>query len=216
MPPEKSWSNHTGSIFTPKISVMHYLLMILCLSVSLAAFAQKTNLNSHVSENPQYSLEDTLISVTYHKEDIPGLPPAIFINGTFQNVLLKGGINLEKVADIRINKDTVEIDNNVYYEKIMIELEKSYRPGYISVSELISKYTRLNKFPDVLMIDDEIISCNFDESYIDAHYLLRMDVSEIQSAADGDTLCIVRLLTRTAENVRKANAIYIRGTMVAF
>jgi hypothetical protein len=190
---------------------MQYLFIALCLSAFQVLIAQNTNLNSPVSEKPLYTLEDTIISVTCHQEESNRLPPALFVNGTFQEALLNGGVNLEKITDIRIIRDTVEIDNKVYYGKVMIELEKDYRPRYLSVSEMICKYTKLSSIPDILMIDDEIISCNFDESYIDEHYMLSIDVRKTRSATDGDPICIVRMSTRTEDNVKKANTIYLRG-----
>lgn len=195
---------------------MPHFLVAFLLSVSLTVFAQNTELNSAVSKHEFFSLDDTVISVTCHQEEHPGLQPAVYINGAYLNVLLHGGINLEKIADIRITKDTVEIGDNLYYGKIMIDLEKKYQPKFISVSDLICKHTGLTGNPDLLLIDGELISCNFNDCYIDEHFILKIDENRIASASDGHTITIVRLITRTEKNVRKANKIYIRGTKDLF
>lgn len=190
---------------------MAKILIGFFLTISVTVHAQNTESKSALSRHQLFTLDDTLISVTNHKDEKPGLAPAIFINGALTNVLHNGGINFEKIADIRIEKDTFEIGDNRYYGKIMIELEKTYQPNFISVSELIRRHTDLTRNPDLLLIDGEPVSCSFNDSYIDAHYILKIDINEIRSASAGDTIRIARLITRTEENVKNANTIYIRG-----
>lgn len=192
---------------------MARLLLTLCFTISVAVYGQiqTSALDALVNKKQLYSIDDTVISVTSGKTERSGLPVAIFINGVFQNVLLEGGIDKEKIERIMVIHDTIELNNNHYYGRVMIDLKDGYLPKFISVSDLVFKHTNLDRIPDIVMLDDEIISCDISECTVDAYYILKIDVREILSASDGDSISIVRLMTRTEENVKQANTVYIRG-----
>ena len=66
--------------------------------------------------------------------------------------------------------------------------------------------------PVVFMIDGNIINGNYDKYMVDEDYLLRIIVDKIENTKDNIDLGLIKLLTKSDENIKKVNEIRIRGT----
>ena len=192
---------------------MKYLAIAFLVSCSISLYGQDyvDSLKTKVSYWHTYSMEDTVPIVIYNSvEPQEKLSPAIFINGQNAKTFRMVSLHSENIKNIEIVKDTFEIDNSIYYGKIMIELDKDYNPKLISINDLIAKYTNLNSIPDIIMINNEIVSSDFDIYTVDERDILQIVVQNIESLQNSMVIRIVNLITRTKENVEKANEIIIR------
>jgi len=62
------------------------------------------------------------------------------------------------------------------------------------------------------MIDNEIISGEYNKYIVDEKYILKIIVEKIENKEENLQVNIVRLLTKTEENIKKSKQIWIRGT----
>ena len=77
--------------------------------------------------------------------------------------------------------------------------------------DLKLKYTNLKNASSLFMINDEFISGDYSKYIVDEKYILKIIVEKIICKEDNLQINIVRLLTKTDENIKKSKEIRIRG-----
>jgi len=158
---------------------------------------------------------DTNLKVVYANEVGQLNKSAFFINGKFVNETLLGTLNPSQIESINIVKDSIQIDNIRYHGQILIKTKSSYTLKLISLTDLKDKYTNLKSKAVVFMIDGNIINADYDKYMVDESYLLTIIVDKIENTQENIDLGLIKLLTKSDENIKKSKEIRIRGTEVA-
>ena len=156
---------------------------------------------------------DTIPTVEYDNTKYDGLEPAYYLNGKFVNIAL-GAVNPQSIDSIYVEKNEIEIGDKKYYGQIYITLKKEYTPRLISLTDLAQKYTNLKNGITVFMIDNNIIKEDYDQYIVDEKYILKILVDTIEMKDEKTTVNVIRLLTRSKENIEKSKIIHIRGSKI--
>ncbi len=159
-----------------------------------------------------YSENDTIPIVRNLKSTKEQNNILYFLNGKQINEQVISTINPKKIANITVDKESVELKKANRKSKIYIKTKDSYIPNLVSLNELKAKYLNLtDKYPILFMLDEKIINLDYDEFKVDEKYILKMEVQYVENSKEKVNIIVVRLITRTKENIEKANAISIRG-----
>ena len=193
-------------------------LLLLAIAISSTnTFGQSpTNKTSGLIINSSNELgSDTNLKVVYANKESQINKSAYFLNGKLVNETLLGTLNPIQIESINVVKDSIQINNIQYYGQIHIKLKSSYTLKLISLTDLKDKYTNLKSRSVVFMIDGNIINADYDSYMVDESYLLRIIVDKIENTKENIDLALIKLLTKSAENIKKSKEIRIRGTEVA-
>jgi hypothetical protein len=121
-------------------------------------------------------------------------------------------INPNKIKGIKVEKDSIEYDKVNYNGIIYIQTKENYKPRLITLNALKSKYLNLaEKTTSLFMLDEKIINMDYDEFKVDENYILKIEVQSIENSKEKLNINVIRLITRTKENVEKANTIRLKG-----
>lgn len=101
-----------------------------------------------------------------------------------------------------------------YYGQIYIKTKSEYNLKLITLTSLKEKYTNLENQPVVFMIDGNIVNGDYDKFVVDENYILQIIIDNIKNEKENIDLKIVKLLTKSEENIKKSNEIRIRGNEV--
>ncbi|SEM53531.1 hypothetical protein SAMN05216436_105112 [bacterium A37T11] len=165
---------------------------------SFCCFAQNSGLES--------------IDVVYPTEPV-GHKVAVFVNGqlVLNMKLDQSTIEPYKIADFKVVKRDTTLNGCTYDARILITTKSEYAPSFISLNQLKRKYTNLNAGPTLFMIDDEIISSNYDEQVVDEKNILRIVINKIDNPQEKLDINVVKLLTKSEAYLKKPSRMIIRG-----
>ncbi len=174
-----------------------------------------------INKKPNYS-ESSKIRVFYKdslNEFHPNQKPVgVFINGKFigeQSALLLNDLNIGKVEEINIEKKIFEKNGVAYFGKIFIEMKPNYKPNFLTLNELFEKHLQLDtKNPLIYQINENVLSKNCDECLIDENFILKITIEKIKTSEKNVEINLIKLITKTPENIKKANEIRIRGAEI--
>lgn len=189
-----------------------FFITIILLTINV--FGQKlTGIVTGLQTTSQKTIteNDTIIKVIYKKEIDNSKIPAYFLNSKFVSQSIVRSINPNLIANVKVEKDDVEIDNVKYYGKIFIETKENYKPKLISLTDFKLKHTNLKENLVVFQIDNELISADYQKFIIDENYILSVVIEKFESQNQKLNLTFIKLITKTEENIKKANDIIIRG-----
>ena len=173
--------------------------------------SQKTKPDNVSIENSQTKKDkNTIIEVYYDNK--PEQEPAYFLNGKFINLCTLNTINPVVIDSIRVVKKDLEIDNKNYYGQIYIKTKEDYCPELISLNKFKSKYTNAGNIPTIFLIDGVIINENNNECLVDENFILKVIIERVDNKQESLKLSIIKLLTKSKENIQKSKEIRIRGT----
>lgn len=163
------------------------------------------------SENPKTIDEkDQSFKVIYLKEDSAEKKPAYFLNGKHVNESFLASIQPEVIDDIKVEKGNIEIDKVQYFGKILVKTKKNFKPNLMSLIELKQRYINCNEQSIVFQIDDEIINAGYDKYLVEVNFILKITVDKLENL----NLSVIKIYTKSIENIKKENEIRIRGTVV--
>lgn len=188
-----------------------FLFAFLTTTISFAQIDKSTLSGVQITKKQTYSVSDTIPAVFYLKNQQKQEQSAWYLNGKFVSAQAIKTINPSSIQEITVEKETTEINGIVYEGAIQIITKDGYQPSFISLNALKKKYTNLTDSPVVFFLNDEVIHADYDEYIVDEKYILKINIDKLQSKKEGLDLTIVKLITRTEENLKKANTIYIRG-----
>jgi len=194
---------------------MRQIILLVFVTLTISAFGQIEPLKGKV--NPiQYEKigYDTTLQVSYGNPNNPDRSPALFINGKF-SIINTGNfkaINPDQIDGVRVVKKDTVIEGQKYFGQLYIQLKKDYHPKLISLADLKLKYTNQTKAPYIFMIDNELISGDYRKCIVDEKYILKIVVENIVNKEKNRQVNVIRLLTKTEENIKKSKEIRIRGT----
>ena len=187
------------------------------LFVTFNSFSQDI-IGKKSTSKPNYS-ENSEIKVIY-KDSLKKFhsktkPAGIFVNGIFigdESVL--NAINSEKIESLNIEKENFEKNGKEYYGKILVKMKLEYIPKFITLSELFKKYLDLDKKPIVFQINENVINQDYKEYLVDENFILKIIVNKIETSEKSTAINLIKLTTKTKENIKEANVIRIKGTEI--
>ncbi|HTM93680.1 MAG TPA: hypothetical protein VL095_14765 [Flavisolibacter sp.] len=159
----------------------------------------------------QEVVKDTTLKVVYANRMNNNGKPAFYINEKFAGYLV---LDPNVIDNIRINKGEVQVDGTKYNGQIFIQTKSNYTPKLISLLTLKVRYTNLANKPAVFMIDGEIVNTDYDKFVVDENYVLQIIVDGIKNEKENIDLNVIKLLTKTEENIKRSKEIRIKGVDV--
>ena len=186
-------------------------LLIIILSICETLSAQKNNGLNISQTKSQYLVNDTIPKVVYPQkwETNENL---VLLNEkptTFQTL---STINPEHIKSIRIEKEKFRFNDKEYNAKIFVETKPEFNTNLITINELILKYTNLKKDENfIYSIDGEILNADEKNTFVDEKYIMQIKVVKLDKIDNPKNLNFIKILTRSQQNLNKANEIIIRG-----
>ncbi len=188
---------------------------MLTLFLTFNSFGQDLS-EEKLTDKPKYS-ENSEIEVI--SPDNTGLfyvgqkLAGIFVNDTFigsQEAV--SFINSDKIEAIAIEKGEFEMNGTKYYGKIFITMKPDYDPAFLTLEELSAKYLTLDNNPVIYQIDTTIIDDPNNQILMDENFILKMELKKVKTSGKHTEINLIRLTTKTPENIKKANETLIKST----
>ena len=189
-----------------------YILLFAFAATNSFGQTKNTNTPGIVADTKNTAVMDTTLKVVYAEKKEIVQTPAYFLNDKFVNQTLFGTLNPKLIESLDVVKANVQIDKIQYYGQIHIKTKDNYNPKIISLTDLKKKYTNLKDKPVLFMIDGIIINADYDNFVVDENNLLKIIVDQLKNAKESIDLGLIRLLTKSDENLKKANEIILQGT----
>ncbi len=196
------------------------LIAIILLLATLSSYSQaKDSLNQLLSGvkniKPTYS-ENSDIRVVYidsiAKSDSIEKPAGVYINGKFRgDVSIMNTIDSRKIEKIEIEKESYNRDGVEYYGKVLVEMKSDYVPNFMTLKELSNKYLKLNNNPIVFQINENVIDEDCNKYSVDENFILKIIHDKVKTSDVNVEINLVKLITKTRENIDKANEVWIKG-----
>ncbi len=192
---------------------MRTTLSIILLFICFSLFGQKT---PSIHDIPGITINNKVTNRYSENSDIEirHLNPTNDIKNnlgvSIDNELFKNGysllntLNPKKIKALDIEKGEIIIDGTTHQGKILITLKQGYKPSIITLTNLISKHLTLDDNPIILQIDNAYINQDFNDYIVDEKYILQITTTTV-STSKNTTINLVNLITKTAENIEKAN-----------
>jgi hypothetical protein len=158
----------------------------------------------------RYSPEDTIPLIVYvpkvQSDSTLWLLDDQKISSTFLSM-----INPDKIEKIDIEKQPIRFKDEEYNAKVSVFTKQDYSAKIITLRELGPKYLKeLNSNLILYLVNGKPIIEDYDTYTVDEKFILEIEVYE-KELNDGDLLIpMANIITRTKENLEKANQIYIR------
>ncbi|MFT4155828.1 hypothetical protein [Parafilimonas sp.] len=164
----------------------------------------------------QNNAGDSTLKVVYANTINNAVQPALFINEKLMGSSSAPSILSPNLIDsLYIIKGEVEIDGVKYNGQVHIITKSSYNPKLITLTALKDKYTNLKNKPALFMVNGNMINADYDKFAIDENDVLEIIVDNIKNEKEHIDLGLIKLLTKTEENIKKSKTIMIRGREVA-
>ncbi|MEZ5105843.1 MAG: hypothetical protein R2757_15185 [Draconibacterium sp.] len=199
---------------------MRLIITIAICILTLSLNGQEKELKS---KNAKISTNNSK-SITHEKVDInsplkvvdldtnkPERQPAYFIDGKYFNQSILKTLNLPFIDSMTVVKELITIGNKTYYGQIHIKMKREYKSEIISLTDLKSKYIKPSREPVIFIIDTDIVKSDYNEFFVDEKYILKIETQEIRNETENLNVNVIRLVTKTKENIEEANKIWIRG-----
>ncbi|PJJ10706.1 hypothetical protein CLU83_4162 [Flavobacterium sp. 1] len=184
---------------------MKKFIIILVSILTANAFGQKK------TENLQaISEQDTIIKVVHVIKYKGGKKPAYFLNGELINQSILNFLDPNKIENVKVEKEDIEIENTKYAGKITIETKNNYKPNLISLNELRKKYTTVQENSVIFQVDNEIVDGDPQTYLVDKNYILKIIVNKLETP----DVTLIKVLSKSEGNIKKSNEIIIRGDTI--
>lgn len=194
---------------------MRQILILAITTLTMNAYSQNNDLNAKIVFNPNKCEKignDTILQVSYVNPDVSEKISAYYINGKLIGETILSAINPLLIENINVVKRDVEVDGKKYYGQIYIQLKKDYHPRLISLKDIKLKLTKPTNAPSIFIIDSKIISGDYSKCIVDENHILRIIVEKIENKEENLQVNVIRLLTKTEENIKNSKQILLRGT----
>lgn len=139
-------------------------------------------------------------------EQLEYLPnAAIFVNGKLVNDDFLATTQPDQILSFSVKNEPYKADSKVYNGQVHLIYKDNKEPLIMSLNEALEKYTKLDSKPVIFMLDGEIVKEDYDTVIIEEENLLQFNVDEIVNEKEDINLYVVKILTRTEENIEKLN-----------
>lgn len=196
-----------------KISFLAFMILSLNLfgQINIDTLVGKLS-GVRISEEAIYSENDTIPIVVNLKEAKKETNVLYYLNEKVVDKHVINTLNPNKIKGIKVEKESIANEKVNYNGIIHIQTKENYKPRLITLNALKSKYLNLaDKTPTLFMLDEKIIDTNYDEFKVDENYILKIEVQSVENSKEKLNINVIRLITRTKENVEKANTIRLKG-----
>lgn len=190
---------------------MKNITTIFLIFITSFSFGQKKeNIKTNYSKKSEVRV---IYSEDLGKFDHESKPVAVFVNEIFiGNKSALETINKEKIKSLSVEKKSFKINGEKYYGKIMVKMKSEYIPKFLTLKDLIKKHLDLNKTPIAFQINENVINQNYTELLVDENFILKIILKKIKTSEKEIEINLIKLVTKTKENIEKANLIHIKGT----
>ena len=114
----------------------------------------------------------------------------------------------------KIEKGKFNFEGKEYDAKIIVETKKEFNSNFITIDELISKYTNLKKEDKfIYSINGEVANATEKNILVDEKYIMQIKVVKLDKVEEN--LNFIKILTRSKQNLNNANEIIIRGNEIS-
>ncbi|WAC02925.1 hypothetical protein N7U66_04670 [Lacinutrix neustonica] len=185
------------------------LLFVTFNSFSQDNIGKKSAAKLNYSENSEIKVICNDSLNTFHSKN---KPVGIFVNGIFLNENSISAINPDKIETMKVEKESFEKNGKEYFGKILIEMKSDYKPNFISLNELTSKYLTLDTNPIIFQIDENVVNQDYNDYSVDENFILKIELNKIKTSEKDTVINLIKLTSKTPENIKKANEIRIKGT----
>lgn len=194
---------------------MKTFFTLLMLSLTFNSFCQEIS-GKKSTDKPNYYSENSEIKVFYSDKSnyfrSEQKRAGIFVNEKFiGNQEAMSIINPDKIEALKIEGEKFEMNRTEYYGKIFIKMKSDYNPKFIALEKLSEKYLKLDENPRIYQIDQKVLENSRNEFLIDENFILKIVVEKISTSENNTEINLIRLITKTPENIKKANEIRLRG-----
>ena len=90
-------------------------------------------------------------------------------------------------------------------------MKSDYNPKFLTLKKLSEKYLMLNEIPIIYQIDEKVVGNSSNQILLDENFILKIVVEKINTSENNTEINLIRLITKTPENIKKANEIRIKG-----
>lgn len=186
---------------------MKTLIIFLVTFVVAPSFAQTTESQKHGSSTTVkvHQRRDTAFRVIKLNNITPTNQIAFFLNGKF--VGPRYSLTRDLMEAIRVVEQDTLIGTKRYTVQVYVKAKSDYRPKLSSLADIKAKYTEFKETPVVFMLDGDIIKFEPDSYFVDENMLLSVIVDKLDDIQIG----VIKLLTKTEENIKERNNIILRG-----
>lgn len=189
---------------------MKPILLFLFPILAINVYAQTGIAGTNAPVNSYSQLNDSLPQVIYKNHSESQRNIAWFINDRQVGEAITKTLNPNKIASVTVSKKAFEINNTRYDGQVTIALKEGYFPNLISLNDLKAKYTNLKDSTVLFMFENDIIRSDYGTYMVDENFILQIKVDKVVLKAEKLDFYLIKLLTRSEENVRKAKEIRIR------
>nr|WP_321229608.1 hypothetical protein [uncultured Psychroserpens sp.] len=188
------------------------LFFLVLSSSSLFSQTDEKLVTSHIEKRVMYSDSSQLkVYDNTSKSVIEDPKVAFYINGDFiSNASILKTINPKKIKSLSVEKDSITINDDLYIGKILINLVDGYQPKFISLKDFIANHLELNDLPQIFQLNETILNVNSHDFLIDEHFIMVVSVEEIKTSEENVSVNLIRLITKTEDNIKKGNTIIIK------
>lgn len=193
---------------------MKKFLFIAIILASSTAFSQ-TIINREspfkwYSENSEIRvIEDDGLSSDFTK----GMSIAFILDGMLVDETTVRRLNPLYIEKINVEKEKYIIEGKEYVGKVDVTLKPEFSPNFMTLKALTDKYLELDDQPFIVQVDDDILHKDLTEYVIDEKYILKIIRSKVNTSQDGVKVNFIQIITKTPENISKANEVIIKGSM---
>jgi len=187
------------------------LFVLVCFATNVFGQTNDSKLNGIIVDNKKSLASDSSLKVVYTDTTTNTQKPAYFLNDKFVNQTLLTTLDPILIESVDVVKDDIQIDNIRYYGQIHIKTKDTYNPKIISLTALKDKYTNLKGKSTIFMINGSIVNNNYDTYLVDENYLLTLTVDKVKNTKENIDVGLIKLLTKSEENIKKSKEIKIRG-----
>ena len=180
------------------------LLILVKISFNAQDIENSNSINNDLNSNHS---EMVIEYKDCKEENKNSLNPVLFINGNhYKNQNILSGISPDIIESVAVEKDTFELNEKLYYGKIVIKTKSSIESDFITLKDFTKKYLNLDNNPSVYQLDDMVLEN--DNIVIDKNYILSVKISKITSSKK--IINLVKLTTKSKKNIEDAKRIIIR------
>lgn len=187
-------------------------LVLIIFSFSLNAQQKEYEKKGIVSEGlkvssfQSYTMDDRKPRIIYHKQQDK---PILMLNGQEKAFELIKTLNPDKLESFSVEKRAT-VDGVQTKDKMIITTKSKRSTSVISLPDLLKKYKIPKSGRMIFSIDGEIVNENVEAMHVDESHLMQITVINLDKVDANGDLVYLKILTRTPENLKKANTIYIR------
>ncbi len=151
------------------------------------------------------------IRVNYADSATHGKKIAIFLNNKFVGSSINKVIKIDLIDSFRLVEEPFEQDSVLYAAQAYITAKASQNLKLVTFTDLKKRYTNLANKPVVFMLDGDVVYENYDKCFVDENNLLEITVDRVVNTKENINVTLVKLLTKTEENIKRSQNIMIRG-----